>query len=454
MPDNRSPWLHQLDHSRGTHSISNDVVTDVTVVGGGISGIATAFFLLKYTNKNIVLCEKNKIGHGATGHNAGQIVSYFERPFHDLVSQFGLEKTARAQKGIEDAWYLLDEIYADASLDIAISRFEGHMGIRTKEQLESYLKDNMLRVRAGLRKEKIRVAVELSDVYQDVLNQYEGLFEYVPHEQVLRTLETNNKDFIASLSFQKGVTNSALFVQEVARYLQSAYTDRFVLFEHTPIQKIIFNEHSVLLDATSHTVTAGVVVLCTNGFEGFRLLTHDGLELNKKFHARVYSQVAYMSGYTERLTRPPTAISYLNTDVPKAEADYFYLTRRPFELEKNIEHSLVCIGGPTSPLYDELSYRDTDEYPDKAIADINTFLETTYIHAGGEQPEYRFTWHGLMGYTKNYVRMIGKDPQYPQLFYNLGCNGIGILPSMYGAKRVSESLIGVLQEPSIFDVIE
>lgn len=454
MRENHSPWLHQLDTKRVIQKIENDTQTDVCIIGGGISGVATAFFLLKYTDKKVILCERNKIGRGATGHNAGQIVSYFERPFHDLVEQFGLEKTAQAQKDIENAWQLLDEMYTDASLDIPLSRFEGHMGIRTKEQLESYLKDTKLRLQAGLRKEKICVAIELSDVYKDVLDYYVGMFEYIPHSDILQILETENKDFIASVSFQKGVTNSALFVQEVTRFLQGAYKDRFSLFEHTAIQKIVFQDNTILLDAITHTIETAFVVLCTNGFEGFSLYTKDGLELNKKFHARVYSQVAYMSGYTESLSHPPTAISYLNTDVPKAEADYFYLTRRPFELEKDVKHSLVCIGGPTSPLYDELSYRDSDEYPEKAIEDINTFLETTYKHKEDKQPEYKFTWHGLMGYTKNYVRMIGKDPSYTNLLYNLGCNGIGILPSLYGAKKVSEVLQGVTHDPSIFDVIE
>lgn len=454
MRENTSPWLHQLNKERPTQKIGYDIETDIVIVGGGISGIATAFFLLKYTDKKIVLCDRAKIGHGATGHNAGQIVSYFERPFKDLVGEFGLDMAAQGQRDVENAWQLLDEIYSDASLDLPVSRFDGHMGIRTKEQLISYLEDMKLRVAGGLSSETMRVAVELSDVYQEILKSYPGLFMFVPHKEILDLLETENKDFIASLSFPKGVTNSALFVQETALFLQQSYQDRFDLFEHTNVSKIVLKGNEVILDTNDHTITAEKIVLCTNGFESFSIFTETGLELNKKFHARVYSQIAYMSGYTEKLTHPPTAISYLEQDVPGAEAEYNYLTRRPFEVEKDIKHNLVCVGGPTSPLYNEITYTENDEYPEHAIEKLDTFLRTTYKHSGGKKPEYEFTWHGLMGYTKNYVRMIGPDPSHPELLYNLGCNGIGILPSLLGAKRVTDFVSGTPVLPSMFDVRE
>lgn len=452
MRENSSPWIHQLNKERATQKITQDIATDISIVGGGIAGVATAFFVLKYTDKHVVLCERGKIGHGATGHNAGQIVSYFERPFKDLVREFGLEMASRGQKDVEDAWQLLDEVYADAGLNVPVSRFQGHLGLHTKEQLVSYLEDMRLRVEGGLSKEKMRVARELSDVYAGVLKDFEGMYDYVPHKEILNLLETENNEFIASLSFSKGVTNSALFVQEVAQYLQKKYEGRFILFEHTNISKIVLKGMRNVLDTETHTVTTDKIILCTNGFEGFSIFTEHGLELNKKFHARVYSQVAYMSGYIEDLTHSPTAISYLTNDIPSAEAEYNYLTRRPFEIEKDIQHNLVCVGGPTSPLYDESVYTENDEYPERAIEDIDSFLRSTYKYCEGKSPEYKFTWHGLMGYTKNYVRMIGPDPSHPELLYNLGCNGVGILPSLCGAKKISDGLLGKPSMPSMFDV--
>ena len=85
-----------------------------------------------------------------------------------------------------------------------------------------------------------------------------------------------------------------------------------------------------------------------------------------------------------------------------------------------------------------------------AKQEIDFFLKSSRLdHPNGE---YAFLWHGLMGYTKNGLRMIGPDPRNNRLLYNLGCNGVGILPSIYGGKRIADYVqFGVLDE-SIFDV--
>ena len=71
----------------------------------------------------------------------------------------------------------------------------------------------------------------------------------------------------------------------------------------------------------------------------------------------------------------------------------------------------------------------------------------------GEPPQRAFAWHGLMGYTRTGVRCIGTEPRNPALLYNLGCNGVGILPSIHGAKRIAQILAGKKLPASIFDPV-
>jgi len=59
-----------------------------------------------------------------------------------------------------------------------------------------------------------------------------------------------------------------------------------------------------------------------------------------------------------------------------------------------------------------------------------------------------------MGYTAGMVRLIGAHPRYPGLLYNLGCNGVGFLPSIRGGERISRLLAGETLAPSIFDPSE
>ena len=75
----------------------------------------------------------------------------------------------------------------------------------------------------------------------------------------------------------------------------------------------------------------------------------------------------------------------------------------------------------------------------------------TFRNVPKKKVDYTFKWHGLMGYTPTGVRVIGPDPANKVLYYNLGCNGVGLLHSIYGGYKISEFLQNKKMPPSIFD---
>lgn len=454
MKINKSPWIHQLDKDRPIERLKGDLDTDVVIVGAGIAGITTAFFTLKNSKERVVVIEKSRVAHGATGHNAGQVVSYFERPFHELVDEFGLALATEGQRSIELAWNLFDEIYTVANLTIPFSRFTGYDGFSTYDQVLEHLKNNVLRVKGGLAAQELLVADE-SPFARDIPAEYEGLYRLVPKGDVLALLETESTQFHAVSCHQKGVVNSALFCEAVLLYMLKAYGDRFALFEETGIQKVVLKGDHALLDAGKFVVTGKKVVLCTNGFENFQIINKSGLDIDTRFHHSVNGVVARMSGYFETMNKKPTAVSYYvkpELGFDNMTDPYFYLTRRGYEFEKGAkEHNLICIGGPQHDIADGEEYLYEFEYPEEVQSEIDGFIKSVYDREPNRKIEYKFTWHGLMGYTPNRVRLIGSEPKNPVLLYNLGCNGVGILPSIYGAERISRILGGENLPPSIFD---
>lgn len=451
MNKNLSPWLYQLRKDRKPTALDSDIETNVAIIGAGIAGVATAFFILKNTDKKVAIIERYKIAHGATGHNAGQVVSYFERGFASLVDTFGLQLATEGQKSVEDAWQLIDEMYTDAGLNIPFSRFLGHAGLSSYEQVLLHLKNNFWRKSGGLNTERLFISDQV-DFLHNIPSKYSSLYQVVPHAQVQSILETKTNDFVAVLSYQKGCVNSALFCEEVMLYMLEKYKDRFSLYEITPIHKIVLRDEYAILDADKHTVLAERVVMCTNGFAGITILDESGLDINTKFHHLVHGTIGYMSGYLEKMNKPPVAISYLLDPDPDPEDPYFYLTRRMYEYEGDKEYNLISIGGPERALDDHSRYSHEHEYSEEVTERIDTFVRRIYELDPNKKIEYSFTWHGLMGYTKNGIRLIGSEPKNPVLMYNLGCNGIGILPSVYGGKRISDIVAGKHVGKSIFDI--
>lgn len=458
MLPNHSPWIHQLKRTRPVTPLDRNMTTDVVVVGGGIAGMVTAFFTLKYTNKKVAIIEADKVAHGATGHNAGQITSYFERPLFDIVAEFGLEEAVAGQKAVESAWGLIDEISADINLSTPLYRFTGYAGCATLESLVVTLESNLCRVNGGLIPEAILVAQEFAQL-KEIPAKYKDLYSVVPQSNILSLLESDNLDYIVSFAFQKGCMNSALFTEELLSYLVRQYPQRFALFEESPVTTVALRKHDATVEVkvpgALFTVDAERVVLCTNGFTHFNIRNDGGPDIDTEFHHLLHGRIGYMAGYVEPLDTPPTAISYIPKEAASGDPtgdSYVYLTRRPHEHESKKPHNLLCAGGPERVLPNQAIYSRKHELSEEFRETIDTFLRQNYRNYPTEPTEYAFSWHGLMGYTPNGIRRIGVEPCNPVLLYNLGCNGVGILPAIYGGKRISQLLGGEKLPPSIFDL--
>jgi glycine/D-amino acid oxidase-like deaminating enzyme len=459
MIPNSSPWLAQLDRTRPSTPLSEDIGADLVIVGGGIAGASTAYFALKETQGTVALLEADMVAHGATGHNAGQVTSYFERPFESIVTEFGLEMASEGQRDIESAWGLLDEIIADAKLRTPLYRFTGYAGCSELPQLVEHLEENKDRVAAGLNPETILVAKESG--WEEALPLfYQDLYSVVPQQDLLALLETDDARYMACIASAKGCMNSALFTEELMGYLIAAYPGRFSLYEETPVTKVTLGEGDAVLETRQgHRVEARRVVLCTNGFEQFHIENGSGSDIDTKFHHLVQGRIGYMAGYLESMNASPVAISYFPKGVPETGdptgETYFYFTRRPHGEDDGGEaKNLVCAGGPEQVLPNQAVYSRADTCREDVRDALDGFLSSTYRHYPDPGTEYAFCWHGLMGYTPGGLRRIGMEPCNPVLLYNLGCNGVGILPSVYGGKRIARILGGEILERSIFDPVD
>ncbi|MGD1929779.1 MAG: FAD-dependent oxidoreductase [Leptolyngbyaceae cyanobacterium] len=72
-------------------ALSQDIVTDVVVVGAGLAGITTAM-LLKRAGKRVVVLEAERVGQGASGHTTAKVTSLHQLKYHDLIKNKGADE--------------------------------------------------------------------------------------------------------------------------------------------------------------------------------------------------------------------------------------------------------------------------------------------------------------------------------------------------------------------------
>ncbi len=470
MKKNYSPWLHQLQRERNVNLLDENKNTDVLIIGAGIAGCMSAYYTIKNTNRSVILIDSSKAGHGASGHNAGQLTTYFERPLSDIATEYGVSAACEAQKCVEMSWEKIESLQNEINLRTPIYKFTGYAGITELKHLLIHLADNMIRYDGKISVEKILIADDF-EYLEQIPSIYSHLYEVTPRDNILELLETDNRDYFATLIYQKGATNSAKICEEIINYLLKSYPDRFFIFENSPINTIILNENNVLSSVvlnndsnelkevilSEFVIESKKVILCTNGFEGFKIINNFGEDINIAFHHEVNGRINYMSAYLDNQIKDPVAISYFpKENLIDADKDtttgeqYFYITRRP-HIHQGSEMSLISTGGPEKILKEgEVYNRDglCEEWSENLI---DEFLKKNYKRHPGENITYDFCWHGLLGYTRNGLRLIGAEPKNKNLIYNLGCNGIGIMPSIFGADRVSKIINNEKLSPTIFD---
>ncbi|MBI3171673.1 MAG: FAD-dependent oxidoreductase [Hydrocarboniphaga effusa] len=79
-----------------------DVETDVVIVGGGFTGLSTAYHLNQQGRK-CVLLEANDIGWGASGRNGGIAVPRYKHTFPAIEARFAGQGYGKFKSGVAEA---------------------------------------------------------------------------------------------------------------------------------------------------------------------------------------------------------------------------------------------------------------------------------------------------------------------------------------------------------------
>ena len=444
----RSPWISQLAPDGPPRPLLEDAIADVAIVGAGIAGVATAFFTLRATNLTVLLLERDRVARGATGRNAGQLTTYFERPLASIAEQFGYELAAEAQATFDGAHDLLDGIAAEAGTTVRVERFDGHMAMFNLNHVLVHLANNDVRRRGGIRRDQLSVS-EDAEFLDEIPAAYRGLFEVVPQARVREVLETDDDRYRAVLSERKGCANGGLFVQQVLAYLEERYPDRLRYVDATPVDRVVVGEGRVRLHANGVVATASSVVLCTNGFTSHVVENAHGGPIELHPEQRVMGTIGYMAAFVEAERRPPAAMSYIRNVTIGGETPYVYVTRRTWNVAGEAA-TLTCMGGPEWPIADD-SWDPAQPFPGPLLTTMDDQVRPFAQPRRPARQPYDFQWHGLMGYMDGRVRVIGAHPRHPAVLYNLGCNGVGFLPSIAGGQRIARLLAGERLSRSIFD---
>jgi glycine/D-amino acid oxidase-like deaminating enzyme len=240
--EEKSYWMSTRDYSPG-NSLHGEIDVDVAIVGGGFTGLSSAYHIKKAEpNLRVALLESQVIGFGASGRNGGFNMTLFGLTLSITALRFGKQKAREAHHYMERAVDYLKELITELNIDCDYEH-PGFLRVATSE------------------KYKKRILHEIKLAHELGLEGIEWLEKDQAREQVQSPMYLG-----AWWEPRCGILNPAKLAWGWADVIRPLGVE---IYENSPVLEITRQNGKVKLDTLHGSVRADKVVMATNAWSHF-----------------------------------------------------------------------------------------------------------------------------------------------------------------------------------------
>lgn len=265
----QSFWLDSVELPRFPQ-LDENVDVDVAVVGGGITGIMTAFFLVKEGIK-VALVEADTLLNGTTGHTTAKLTAQHGLIYDELIQNIGIEKAKLYYEANQQAIQFVKKLIEDLAIDCEFTRENAYLYTENEQYVQKLEKE----MKAY---EKLGINGEL----------------------------TNKIPLPFSIKAAVMMSEQAQFhpVKFLARIIQYLKEHECLIFEQTTALKVEAGKRPKVLTNSDFTVTADFIVSCSH------FPFHD----SGFYFTRMYAERSYV--VAAKIKDPYPGGVYINAEQP------------------------------------------------------------------------------------------------------------------------------------------
>jgi glycine/D-amino acid oxidase-like deaminating enzyme len=377
--DNQSVWVSQTPDYRPGAALLQDIRADLAIIGGGFTGVSTAYhFSRRYPEKRVVLLEAKSLTNGASGRNGGMMLNWLP-----IMYGYDAETTRRVYEMTHAGIRMIAEIIARHNLPVSC-RIDGTLSVYTDPR----------RAEAAQREAEMHQQIGIPSVFLD-------------GEALKRQLNLRGV-YGAILDPNSGQINGAQLVRSLRPVLEEQGVK---IYEQTPVLSIREGAE-MLLRTPRGEVRAKAVVLATNGYTSKLGYFQDAIF---PLHAHVFATAPQRSEELSKLGWHGTA-GY-SDDLDRIA--YSSLTHE----------GQIVFGGGSNQAYTYL-FNNRTRYthsPQEAARAYQKLEETMEGYLpGSRRVPVTHRWTGVLGMTMNRVPLIGVRGENRNLYYGVGFCGHGV----------------------------
>lgn len=121
-------------------SLNQDIHVDVAIIGGGITGLTSAF-LLANEGLRVAVLEANKLLNGTTGHTTAKATAQHDLIFDELIHNMGENKAKLYYQANSEALSFIEQTVMQYQIDCDFQKQDAYIYATTEEYAQKIVKE-------------------------------------------------------------------------------------------------------------------------------------------------------------------------------------------------------------------------------------------------------------------------------------------------------------------------
>lgn len=137
--ENKSIWKYNI-RKRALNKLDKNITTDILIIGGGIAGLTTAYFL-RNSKYKVTLIDKDICGHGVSANTTGKLTFMQDLIYSKLSSNFNDEVALKYLNSCKDAVRIVKNIVSRNNIDCNLENVSSYVFTNDVNKIENFKKE-------------------------------------------------------------------------------------------------------------------------------------------------------------------------------------------------------------------------------------------------------------------------------------------------------------------------